>query len=481
MPGRLRIVSWNIDYKDKCWHEVLDLDADIALLQEAPRPSDSIAGEVNAGSNKSWVTDGSDGVSRKSRTAVVKLPKTPKTKNVKVKWIPCVRKEGEGKEQLAKGQLPVTNPGTIAAARVQLGDYGPMTVFSVYGLWQRGDERGDGRRERYPDASVPAIMRDINRFVTQKNEQLHQYIIAGDLNFVRGRGRTGRDTSQDKRRSDGVFDQAKENGWEFIGPQDSNGKNVPTYCHKDSPARCQLDYVFASKKSAEGVTATAQNEPWGPSDHCRIWINVEPSAMKPEKPSLPKPGPQGPQGKPGPSGPPGAQGPRGTLGPPGPPGAQGPPAPSSWFSHPAWHLTSLLVLTAILILVSLPFLRNVTDEPLAITATPSAPARTTASPTPLMDKDCADFGSWREAQDFFEKNDPDSDPHQLDGLTQNARNGIACESLKTDGWDCDDFSAWKQAQRFYEFKGGPQSDPHNLDIDKDRCACESLPGATCRI
>jgi len=139
----------------------------------------------------------------------------------------------------------------------------------------------------------------------------------------------------------------------------------------------------------------------------------------------------------------------------------------------------LLVLIAIL--VSLPFLRNVTDEPLAITATPSAPARTTASPTPLMDKDCADFGSWREAQDFFEKNDPDSDPHQLDGLTQNARNGIACESLKTDGWDCDDFSAWKQAQRFYEFKGGPQSDPHNLDIDKDRCACESLPGATCRI
>jgi len=467
MSSPLRIVSWNIEHEPEHWRKVLDLDADIALLQEAPQPSGSIARKVNAGSNKSWVTDGSDGVSRRFRTAVVKLPKTPKTKNVKVKWIPCVRKEGEGKEQLAKGQLPVTNLGTIAAARVQLGDYGPMTVFSVYGLWQRGDERGDGRRERYPDASVPAIMRDINRFVTQKNEQLHQYIIAGDLNFVRGRGRTGRDTSQDKRRSDGVFDQAKENGWEFIGPQDSNGKNVPTYCHKDSPARCQLDYVFASKGSAEGVTAKAQNEPkqWGPSDHCRIWIDVKADAMRPEEIPAQKPGPPGP---------------RGAQGPPGPPGKPGDVSALAESLNKKFFVLIVLIGAGLALALFLS-LRDVHNElPTAIDPPPKS-ERDNDSLTLFMDKNCADFGSWREAQDFFEQNDPDSDPHKLDGLTQNAKNGIACESLKTDGWDCDDFSTWKQAQRFYEFKGGPQSDPHNLDIDGDRCACESLPGATCGI
>ncbi|OGE05615.1 hypothetical protein A3F45_00155 [Candidatus Curtissbacteria bacterium RIFCSPHIGHO2_12_FULL_41_17] len=41
------------------------------------------------------------------------------------------------------------------------------------------------------------------------------------------------------------------------------------------------------------------------------------------------------------------------------------------------------------------------------------------------DRDCADFSSQSEAQDFFEENGVDSDPHNLD------RDGdsIACESL----------------------------------------------------
>jgi len=50
--------------------------------------------------------------------------------------------------------------------------------------------------------------------------------------------------------------------------------------------------------------------------------------------------------------------------------------------------------------------------------------------TPLLgntsgDRDCADFRSWREAQDFFEAAGR-GDPHQLDG----DNDGIACESLR---------------------------------------------------
>lgn len=55
------------------------------------------------------------------------------------------------------------------------------------------------------------------------------------------------------------------------------------------------------------------------------------------------------------------------------------------------------------------------------------PAETSAQPIagPFIDKDCADFHSWREAQDFFIKNGP-GDPHHLDG----DHDGVACEALK---------------------------------------------------
>jgi hypothetical protein len=40
--------------------------------------------------------------------------------------------------------------------------------------------------------------------------------------------------------------------------------------------------------------------------------------------------------------------------------------------------------------------------------------------------------------------------------------------------DCSDFSSWRQAQNFYKKHGGPRSDPHRLDADHDGVACEDL-------
>jgi hypothetical protein len=39
--------------------------------------------------------------------------------------------------------------------------------------------------------------------------------------------------------------------------------------------------------------------------------------------------------------------------------------------------------------------------------------------------------------------------------------------------DCADFSTWRQAQNFYKRHGGPKRDPHRLDADRDGIACES--------
>jgi hypothetical protein len=49
---------------------------------------------------------------------------------------------------------------------------------------------------------------------------------------------------------------------------------------------------------------------------------------------------------------------------------------------------------------------------------------TTTPALAQRDMDCSDFSSWREAQDFYERNGP-GDPHRLDA----DHDGIACESL----------------------------------------------------
>lgn len=41
--------------------------------------------------------------------------------------------------------------------------------------------------------------------------------------------------------------------------------------------------------------------------------------------------------------------------------------------------------------------------------------------------------------------------------------------------DCGDFSSQAEAQQFYEQAGGPADDPNRLDSDGDGVACESLP------
>ena len=41
--------------------------------------------------------------------------------------------------------------------------------------------------------------------------------------------------------------------------------------------------------------------------------------------------------------------------------------------------------------------------------------------------------------------------------------------------DCPDFSTQQEAQDFFIANGGPLNDSHNLDRDRDGVVCESLP------
>jgi micrococcal nuclease len=48
------------------------------------------------------------------------------------------------------------------------------------------------------------------------------------------------------------------------------------------------------------------------------------------------------------------------------------------------------------------------------------------------------------------------------------------EDEEVEDRDCADFSSQGEAQEFFEDQGGPGYDPHNLDRDGDGVVCETL-------
>ena len=141
------------------------------------------------------------------------------------------------------------------------------------------------------DGSAHRIISDLSAFIGSYDPSTHRILAAGDLNSAYG------SLEGDTERTATIFDRMNALGLEFMGPQSPAGrqavptpkhlredtKNVPTYHWKGgSPADAyiQLDYVFASRGFHKNVKVRAMNgvEEWGPSDHCRIVIEVSGSA-----------------------------------------------------------------------------------------------------------------------------------------------------------------------------------------------------------
>ena len=135
------------------------------------------------------------------------------------------------------------------------------------------------------------------------------------------------------------------------------------------------------------------------------------------------------------------------------------------------------------------------------TEVPTSTAEPESTPTntalPAVDADCGSFTTFEEAQRFFLRNGgPSEDRHSLD--TDN--DSIACNSDSDRGiesavyspygpptatpiptatpalprMNCDDFATWADANEFFMNAGGPYSDPHRLDSDRDGVPCSGL-------
>ena len=204
----------------------------------------------------------------------------------------------EAEDKIAVSDLP-----TLAAAQVTpLPDGEPFIVVSMYARWcwphplARNApvirKPGTGVIREFADASAHRIISDLSGFIAHTNPANHRIIAAGDLNTIYGAVEGS--ALETPIRAQTIFDRMSAIGMKFVGPRAGEGgkkadppsvdvppdtRNVPTYhSNKASPetAQNQLDYVFASRGFHESISVHAMNgvDEWGPSDHCRIVIDV---------------------------------------------------------------------------------------------------------------------------------------------------------------------------------------------------------------
>ena len=255
------------------WRFLVNLDADIALLQEAVLPPEDVAGRIEVDPAPFYDARGY----RVSRSAVVKL-----SDRVKVKWL-----EPVPIAEASAGDFTISQPGAIAAAIVEEPGVAPVVAASICAAYEK-PHRSTGKMSwNIVDASVHRVISDLSLLIGKQNG--HRIVAAGDLTVWHGFG----NNAYWKRRNDTVYDRMEAIGLPLVGPQHPHGRqaepwpnwlpedslNVPTYYNIGaSPAEAnnQLDFVFASEGMADSIQVRALNgvEEWGPSDHCRIEIVV---------------------------------------------------------------------------------------------------------------------------------------------------------------------------------------------------------------
>ena len=271
------------------------MDADVALLQEGCEPPADVVGRIETGPSGHWDAGAWNSGYWKGRfpqltdrrTEVVKL-----SDQVKIEWF----KQVGPISGVCEDEIAVSGIGTIAAARVtSAGRDGPdpFIVVSMYARWTKPHPSTKTNwRTGYPDGTAHRIISDLSAFIGDGRPSTHRILAAGDLNMAYGAVSENPQDLIERQRS--VFDRMKAVGLELVGPQQPAGRrakptptylpadtrNVPTYhtaTISPADAHIQLDYVFASRGFHEGVRVRALNEvdEWGPSDHCRIEIEVD--------------------------------------------------------------------------------------------------------------------------------------------------------------------------------------------------------------
>jgi hypothetical protein len=277
---RIRVVSWNVGKRSEPWRELermaRDGEADLALLQEAGRPPEEVVDRVGYEDRVFW-----------SRHLYDRWPLVVRLSD-RITVEPY--RQVPPSSELAEDQIGVSGIGTIAAGRVipRDSDAAAFVAVSVYASWLTLHPSAKGSWA-YADASAHRILSDLSAFIGHSPSE-HRILAAGDLNMFYGA--TGSRLSMPERERT-VWGRMEVLGLEFLGPQAPHGrsaasapddvppdtKNVPTFYRSGEPEAAvnQLDYAFASRGFHKSVSVRAMNDAaeWGPSDHCRLMIEVD--------------------------------------------------------------------------------------------------------------------------------------------------------------------------------------------------------------
>jgi len=267
----LRIWSWNVNGQ-QLWDQLAASEVDVALLQEAPVPVGPWEGKVAPNPGAGW---GTAGWLKPLRTAVVAVSEMTRLEPRSLTT----------QEERTPGALLVSRRGTLAVADVDV-DNERITLVSMYAAWE-----GARPGPIYADSSAHRLLSDLSGIVNDASS--HRIIAAGDLNILHRYGDYG-DPYWAARYAT-VFDRAEPMGLRFVGPQAPDGRqanpwpaelpedslNVPTFhTSRRDPmgATRQLDFVFTSHALADRLSVRALNadpNEWGPSDHCRLAIELQ--------------------------------------------------------------------------------------------------------------------------------------------------------------------------------------------------------------
>ena len=197
--------------------------------------------------------------------------------------------------QLGEHDIGISGIGTIAAAKVTPRGRPEDEAFIAVSMYARyikpHPSTGTSWSVGAPDVSAHRILSDISAFIGHEDPSRHRILAAGDLNMIYGA--TGRTLALPERER-AFWDRMAALGLEFLGPQAPDGwqpatpqpdvppdtKNVPTWVRNGrnpEEANRQFDYAIASRGFHERVTVRALNraDEWGPSDHCRLLIEVD--------------------------------------------------------------------------------------------------------------------------------------------------------------------------------------------------------------
>lgn len=281
------VVCWNIAKRHEPWLELVQMGADLALLQEAGRVPSEVADKVDTGPEEHW---NSLKWNRDNEVCYDRWPMVVKlSDDVEVEWF----KQVAPISRPSHDQIAVSGIGTIAAARVIPQDGQPFIAVSMYARWIKPHvSTKSSWSVGYQDGSAHRIISDLSAFIGSTDPTSHRILAAGDLNMIYGATDDNRLALPARDRT--VTDRMAALGMEFLGPRYPAGRraspvphglpsdtdNVPTYytTHQRTPekAQNQLDYVFASHGFHRSVAVRALNsvEEWGPSDHCRLRIEI---------------------------------------------------------------------------------------------------------------------------------------------------------------------------------------------------------------